>query len=103
MTDLTLRKYRYRRRSHTVQEKKVNGSPKCPYGPSKPHLGQRYGRPNFLQREHRHIMISPQFGHVNFVASAPGAIILWHEVHSGTVTVTAGFSLMMGFLCEDFE
>jgi hypothetical protein len=69
---------------------------KCPYGPSKPHFGQRYGRPNFLQREHRHITISPQLGHGNFVASAPGAIILWHEVHTGTVTVVAGFSLIWG-------
>jgi len=29
------------------------------------------------------------------VASAPGAIILWQDVHTGTVTVTAGFSLMI--------
>jgi len=46
-------------------------------------------------------MISPQFGQGNLVVSVPGAIILWHDVHTGTVTVTAGFSLMMGFLWED--
>jgi len=48
-------------------------------------------------------MISPQFGHGNFVVSVPGAIILWHDVHTGTVTVIVGFSLMMGFLCEAFN
>jgi len=48
-------------------------------------------------------MISPQFGHGNFVASVPGAIILWHDVHTGTVTVIVGFSLMMRFLCEAFN
>jgi len=40
-------------------------------------------------------VISPQFGHGNFVASVPGAIILWHDVHIGTVTVVVVFSLMM--------
>jgi len=45
-------------------------------------------------------MISPQFGQGNFVASAPGAMILWHDVHTGTVTVAVGFSLMTRFLFE---
>jgi len=67
------------------------------YGPSKPHFGQRYGRPNFLQREHRHIVISPQFGHGNFVASVAGGIILWHDVHVGIVIVVVVFSFMMMF------
>jgi hypothetical protein len=43
-------------------------------------------------------VISPQFGHGNFVASVAGGIILWHDVHVGTVTaVVVGvvFSLMM--------
>jgi len=53
-------------------------------------------RPNFLQREHRHIVISPQFGHGNFVVSVPGAIILWHDVHVGTVIVDdVAFSVMV--------
>jgi len=71
------------------------------YGPSKPHLGHLYGLPNLRHRLHRHMTISPQLGHGNLVASAPGAIILWHDVHIGTVTVTVDFSLMMGFLSED--
>jgi hypothetical protein len=36
--------------------------------------------------------ISPQLGHWNLVASAPGAIILLHDVHMGIVTVL--FSLI---------
>jgi len=40
-------------------------------------------------------MISPQFGHGNFVASAPGEIILWHDVHIGMVVIVAVFSLML--------
>jgi len=38
------------------------------------------------------MIISPQLGHGNFVASVPGAIIRWHEVHVGTVTA---FSVML--------
>jgi len=68
------------------------------YGPSKPHLGHLYGLPNLRHRLHRHIIISPQFGHGNFVASVPGGIILWHDVHTGTVTVIVGFSLIVRFL-----
>jgi len=33
------------------------------------------------------MIISPQLGHENFVASVPGAIVLWHDVHVGIVTV----------------
>jgi hypothetical protein len=40
-------------------------------------------------------MISPQFGHENFVGSVPGAIILWHDVHNGMVTVTLVFSAIL--------
>jgi len=57
-------------------------------------------RPNFLHREHRHIVISPQFGHGNFVASTPGGIVLWHDVQTGTVTMVAVFSVMSEFLSE---
>jgi len=37
--------------------------------------------------------ISPQFGQGNFVASAPGAIILLHEVHMGMVTLKLSLKL----------
>jgi hypothetical protein len=37
-------------------------------------------------------MISPQFGHENFVGSVPGAMILWHDVQIGMATVTLVFS-----------
>jgi hypothetical protein len=37
--------------------------------------------------EHRQIVISPQLGHGNLVASAPGLIILLHDVHMGIKTV----------------
>jgi hypothetical protein len=33
------------------------------------------------------MIISPQLGHWNLVAFAPGAIILLHDVHIGIVTV----------------
>jgi hypothetical protein len=36
---------------------------------------------------HRQIVISPQLGHGNLVASAPGPIILLHDVHMGIETV----------------
>jgi len=32
------------------------------------------------------MVISPQLGHGNFVASAPGLIILLHDVHMGIAT-----------------
>jgi len=48
-------------------------------------------------------MISPQFGHGNFVASVPGAIILWHDVHIGTVTVIVGFSLIVSSSLGGFD
>ena len=32
--------------------------------------------------------ISPQLGHGSFVASPPGGIIRWHEVHVGMATLT---------------
>ncbi len=31
------------------------------------------------------MIISPQLGHGNFVASVLGAMIRWHEVHVGTL------------------
>ncbi len=63
------------------------------YGPSKPHFGHRYGRPNFRHLASRQIRISPQFGHGNLVDSFPGGIILWQDVHTGTAAV--GFSVMI--------
>jgi len=42
-------------------------------------------------------VISPQFGHGNFVASVPGDIIRWHDVHVGTAIVVAVFSLIALF------
>jgi hypothetical protein len=33
------------------------------------------------------MIISPQFGHGNFVASVLGGIILWHDVHVGICIV----------------
>jgi len=56
------------------------------YGPVKPHFGQRYDLPNFRHLEHRQMVISPQLGHRNFVASVLGAMIRWHELHMGTAT-----------------
>ena len=67
------------------------------YGPSKPHLGHLYGLPNLRHLEHRHIVISPQLGHGNFVASVPGDIMRWHDVHVGTAIVVVVFSLMLFF------
>jgi hypothetical protein len=46
------------------------------------------------------IWISPQFGHINFVASAPGATGLPQLVHIVNVNV-AGLSVMMN--CLDVE
>jgi len=57
------------------------------YGPTKPHFGHLYGRPNFLHFSHRLIKISPQFGHRNFVASDPGGIGLPQLVHVTKVIV----------------
>jgi hypothetical protein len=54
-----------------------------------------YNLPNLRHREQRHIVISPQLGHWNLVASVPGEIILWQDVHVGMVMVVAGFSLML--------
>jgi len=38
--------------------------------------------------------ISPQFGHENLVASVPGDMIRWHEVHVGMATVVVVLSLI---------
>lgn len=46
------------------------------------------------------MVISPQLGQENFVASLPGAISLWHDVHMGMGTVTAAFSVMVGSFYE---
>jgi hypothetical protein len=58
-----------------------------------PHFGQRYGLPNFRHFEQRHMIISPQFGHGNFVASVVGAMILWHDVHVGMVVVVCSVTV----------
>lgn len=44
-------------------------------------------------------MISPQLGQGNFVASVPGAIILWHEVQVGTVVVAAAILSLISAIC----
>ena len=49
----------------------------------KPHFGHLYGRLNSRHLEHRQMVIPPQFGHGNLVASVPGGIILLHDVHIG--------------------
>lgn len=41
------------------------------------------------------MVISPQFGHGNFVASVLGAMILWHEVHVGTAMELLVFSVTL--------
>jgi len=63
------------------------------YGPVNPHFGQRYGLPNFRHFEQRHMIISPQFGHGNFVASVVGPMILWHDVHVGMVVVVCSVTV----------
>jgi hypothetical protein len=60
----------------------------------KPHFGHLYERPNFLHFAHRLIRISPQFGHRNFVASAPGGIGFPQLVHA-TKVKTAAFSAIV--------
>jgi uncharacterized protein YigE (DUF2233 family) len=54
-----------------------------------PHFGHLYGRPNFLHFLQRVIIISPQFGHGNFVASSPGGIMWLHDMHVGMVTMVS--------------
>ena len=52
------------------------------------------------------MIISPQFGHGNFVASVVGPMILWHDVHVGMVVVVCSvtaiprgmFDIMRGCL-----
>jgi len=39
------------------------------------------------------MVISPQFGHGNFVASVVGAMILWHDVHVGMVVVVCSVTV----------
>jgi len=41
------------------------------------------------------MIISPQLGQGNFVASVPGAIIRWHEVHVGTLIVVVVLSVTL--------
>ena len=40
------------------------------------------------------MIISPQFGHGNFVASVVGAMILWHDVHVGIVVVVCSVTIV---------
>ena len=40
------------------------------------------------------MIISPQFGHGNFVASVVGAMILWHDVHVGIVVVVCSVTVV---------
>jgi hypothetical protein len=60
-----------------------------------------YSLPNLRHREQRHIVISPQLGHWNLVASVPGEIILWQDVHVGMVIVVADFWLMLSWTSMD--
>ncbi len=53
------------------------------YGPVKPHLTQRYGRPNIRHFSQRQIVTSPQLGQGNFTAPSPGRIVRAHHVHVG--------------------
>ena len=41
------------------------------------------------------MIISPQLGHGNFVASVPGVMIRWHEVHVGMLIVMVVFSVTL--------
>jgi hypothetical protein len=59
------------------------------YGPTKPHFGHLYWRPNLRHFVQRLIKISPQFGQRNFVASVPGGIGLPQLVHVTNVIVVA--------------
>ena len=52
-------------------------------GPVKPHLTQRYGRPNILHFSQRQIVTSPQLGHGNLTAPSPGSMVRAHHVHVG--------------------
>jgi len=61
----------------------------------KPHFGHLYDRPNFLHFLHRHMVISPQFGHWNFVASLRGGMGLLQDVH---IVNTNVLSVMFNFL-----
>ena len=40
------------------------------------------------------MIISPQLGHGNFVASVVGAMILWHDVHVGMVVVVCSVTVV---------
>ena len=59
----------------------------------KPHFGHLYVREKLRHFMHRQMVISPQLGQANFVASAPGVIILLQEVHMGTVTLACSLNL----------
>jgi len=40
------------------------------------------------------MIICPQFGHGNFVASVPGGIILLHDVHVGMLTFLVPLNIL---------
>jgi hypothetical protein len=63
-----------------------------------PHFGHLYGRPNFLHFWSRFIWISPQFGHINFVACAAGGIGFPQLVHEMRVNVEDVFSVIVSIL-----
>jgi hypothetical protein len=67
----------------------------------KPHFGHLYGRPNLRHFPQRFICISPQLGHMNFVASPPGGMGLLQLVHVTSVNVAA-LSLMLYVLGDVF-
>jgi len=58
-----------------------------------PHLGHRYDLPKLRHFEQRQMVISPQLGHRNLVASNLGVIILLHEVHVGMIAVALSLNI----------
>jgi hypothetical protein len=66
-----------------------------------PHLGHLNGRPNLRQRLQRHIVISPQFGQENLVASWPGAIMWLQLVHVGMLSPVS--AVPFAAICYSFS
>jgi hypothetical protein len=67
-----------------------------PYGPSNPHLGQRYGTPILRQRAHRQIMTSPQLGQTKATPFSHGSIGLPQLLHTGSFTVSTMLGCLLG-------
>jgi hypothetical protein len=65
----------------------------------KPHFGHLYGRPNFLHLPSLLIWISPQFGHMNLVASPAGGIG-FPQLVQVTNEIDVAFSVKMYQPCD---